>query len=88
VYAGHYQQTTYTATAEFYIPNFQASSDYVSDTLLTASESLAEICADLATKKDTVEVFCDAVDATEYYKTDKINAIICLFFINPLLHSS
>ena len=76
-YAGFLQDTTYTATAEFYIPNFQGNSDFVSDTLLTASESLAEICTDLVRKKEVVKVFAedDNVDATGYFNTDEITAI-------------
>ncbi len=74
-YAGLLQDTTYTATAEFYIPNFQASTDYVSDSLLTASESLAEICKDLVKKNDIVTVFADDVDAKSFFETDDIGAV-------------
>jgi capsular exopolysaccharide synthesis family protein len=76
-YAGFLQNTTYTATAEFYIPNFQGSSDYVSDTLLTASESLAEICTNLVKKKEVVKVFAEdeSVNAIEYFGVGEIDAI-------------
>lgn len=74
-YANFFKDTTYTAEAQFYIPNFAGSDEYVSDTLLNASESLAEVCAVLVKKNDVVKTFAKDVNATAYFKEDMVNTV-------------
>jgi capsular polysaccharide biosynthesis protein len=74
-YASFFKDTTYTAESQFYIPNFAGSDEYVSDTLLNASESLAEVCAVLVKKNDVVKAFANDINASSYFKEDMVNTV-------------
>ena len=78
LYAQFMKKTTYTAEAQFYIPNFSAGDGYVSDTLLDASESLAEVCAELVKKDDVLKSIAKTVKAEEYFGFSSVETIKAL----------